>query len=135
MSVRVRYRIEGSVSSTSAEDKDLGNMKTEVVDDSLNKGGTWKTFLAAGSSDIQINLDNISSAKMLYIRTTPKDPLLLPGPITLKRGSTSGEAIIVAPLGSNKEGHFLLTTTTLTSLYAYNPGTTDMELTILVCGD
>lgn len=135
MAVRVRYKLEVAISSTTAEEKDLGNVKWEVVTDGIGEGGGWKTTLAAAAADIQIPLDSIAAAKFLVVRTNAKDPLNTPGTINIRRNTVMGEEIAIVPLPSSAEGHFLLSTTGLTALYASNPGTVDMELTILVGGD
>lgn len=135
MSVRVRYKLDVSVSSTSAEEKDLGNGKFEIVVDSQNEGGSWKTVVLGGTTDQQLYLPNVASARMLLIRTTPKNPNDVPENLTFKKGSTLGEAIVVAPLATSKEGYFFLTTNTLTALYCTNAGTVAMEVTLYVAGD
>lgn len=135
MAVRVRYKVEVSVSSTTAEEKDLGNVKYEVVDDAQGEGGTWKTVLAAASSNVQIQLDNIATARFLLFKTNAKDPTQAPGIVQIKKNSTGGEIMEIKPLGTNKEGHFLMSTDSITAIYASNPGAVVMELTVIACGD
>lgn len=135
MGVRVHYKIEVAISSTPNEEKDLGNVKWEVVVDGIGEGGGWKTTLAAGAVNIQLPLDSIAAAKMLVIRTNAKDPLNTPGTVNIRRDLIGAEEIGIVPLPNATEGHFLLSTSGLTALFASNPGTVDMELTILVCGD
>jgi hypothetical protein len=136
MAVRLRYKIEITCSSTTAEEKDLGNLKSEVVTDVCNEGGTWKTTLAGGATDIQIPLDSIAAAKFLFIRATSKDPNLAPVQVTIKRNSNSAEAINIVPFSDVKEGHLLLSTSGLTAIYATNSsGTVVMDLTIVAIGD
>jgi len=135
MSVRIRYRIEVAVSSTTAEEKDLGNLKFEIVDDSQNDGGSWKTLLLAGTATTQIPLDSITTANFLMLKTNPKDPNQPASVINITKNSPTGEVVVVQPLGSNKEGHLVLSTSGITALYAANPGPTNMELTVVACGD
>lgn len=136
MTVRVRYAITLGVSSTTAEEKDLGNGKFEVVDDQQGEGGAWKTTLPKNTSDFQLKLDNIDDACFLFLRTTSKDPTLDPVTITMKRNVIGGEAVPITPLGLAKEGHLLMSTSGLTALYLTNPSTTtDMEVTVFVAGD
>lgn len=134
MTVRVRYAVAVSISSTSAEEKDLGNVKLETVTDVETKGGTWKTVLLAGATNVQLYLDNITTAQLLVIRTLSVDPNVAPVGINIKRNSTSGEAILIQPLGDIKEGIFVITTDGLTSLYASNSGAVDMNLVLSVAG-
>lgn len=134
MAVRVRYKLETTVSSTSAEERDLGNVKWEVVTDEEAKGGTWKTLLPAGSTDVQLRIDNITTIQLLIIRTNPKNPNDAPSAISIKRNGAGNEAILIKPIGSSTEGHFLISTDSLTSIFATNSGSTDMELTICATG-
>jgi hypothetical protein len=136
MSVRVRYSVKVKVSSNSdSEAGDLGNLSYEVVDDQQGEGGARKFTLAAGAVDTPIDLGNVADAKMLFIRTNAKDPLDDPVTIELNYPLTTNDAIPVKPLGNAKEGHFMLSTDSLTALFASNPGAIDMELTLVVVGD
>jgi hypothetical protein len=136
MTVRVRYSVKVSVSSNSdSEDADLGNLSFDVVDDQLNEGGTRKFTLAAGAVDVPLNLGNIADAKVLFVKTNAKDPLDDPVAIELNKELITNDAIIVKPVGTAKQGHYLLTTDTLTALFGTNPGAVDMELTLVVAGD
>ena len=135
MTVRVRYKITATVSSSSAEEKDLANQSWEVVCDSLSEGGSWKTTLPAASTDIQLYLGNIASAKFVAVRTNAKDPTQPPDPITLKKNSPTGEELVVTVLPDAKEGHFLFSADGITALYATNAGTVEMEITLVAAGD
>ena len=136
MAVRVRYKIEVSVSSTSAEEKDLGNGKFEVVVDSQNEGGSWKTTLAAGATDVQIQLPNVASAKFILVRVNPKNPNDVAANVTLRKNNILWEAMVLAPLSTSKEAYWLTTTDSLTSLYATNgSGSVVMEISVFVAGD
>jgi hypothetical protein len=135
MSVRVRYKIEVAVSSTSAEERDLGNARWEVVTDVQGEKGGGKFTLAAGSTNVSIALGNVSTARLLVIRTTSKDPNQDPVDITIRRNLVGNEAIVIRPLSDAKEGHYVCSTDSMTALFATNAGATDMELTIFVVGD
>lgn len=135
MGVRVHYKIEVAISSTPNEEKDLGNVKWEVISDGVGEGGGWKTTLAAAASNVEIPLDSIAAARMLVIRTNSKDPLNLPNEIRIRRNTISNEEIAIVPLPYATEGHFLISTSGLTALFASNPGSVDMEITLFVCGD
>lgn len=136
MSVRVRYKITAFVSSTTAEEKDLANQSWEVVTDTQGEGGSWKSTLQPGDTDIPIALGNLAVAKVLIIRTTAKDPTQTPSPITFKRETTGGEAIVVQPVGDAREGHLLLATDSLTALFATNLiGGNDMDVVVVAVGD
>lgn len=134
MTVRARYSVAAAMSSTSAEDRDLGNVKYEVVTDMPDKGGTWKTTLVGSATDVQLYMDNITTVKLIIIKTYPTDPNQVPGDILIRKNSISGEQILIRPLPSGKEGHFLLSTDSVTSIYASNAGTVSMDLTLTVAG-
>lgn len=134
MAVRVRYAVQAAVSSTTAEEKDLGNVKVEVVTDSETKGGTWKTVVPAATADMQLYVDNITTIQLLIIRTTAVNPNEAPVGVSIKRNGTAAEAILIKPVGDSKEGVLVLSTDSLTSIYASNAGTVDMNLTITAVG-
>lgn len=134
MSVRVRYIVQAAVSSTSAEERDLGNVNWQIVTDAEAKGGTWKTKLVAGASNVQLQIDNISTIQLIIIRVLPTDTNNPPGYINLTKNSPSGEVIKVSPLGDAQEAHLLLSTDSVTSLYASNPGTYDLDVTLVAAG-
>lgn len=135
MPVRVRYKLESSISSTTAEEKDLGNGKFEILTDALGEGGVRKTLLVAAATDVALDIGNVAAINYILIRTNPKDPTDTPAAVELKKSGTGGEVISIEPLGTSKEGHFLLSTSGVTSLHASNPGSVDMEVTLFVCGD
>jgi hypothetical protein len=134
MSVRVRYIVQAAVSSTSAEERDLGNVNWQIVTDQEAKGGTWKTKLPAGSSNVQLQIDNISTIQLIIVRVLPSDPNNPPGYINLTKNSPTGEVILVKPLGDAQEAHMLLSTDSVTSLYASNPGAYDLDVTVVAAG-
>ena len=135
MSVRVRYTLKAAISSTSAEEKDLGNLAFEVVTDSLGEGGTRKFTIAAGAVDVEVTLGNISSAKFVILRSVSKDPTLIVGELRYRRNTLVADQTPLVPLGEQKEAHALLTTSSLTGLFVSNVGTVDAELTVGVAGD
>lgn len=135
MAVRIRYRIEVAVSSTSAEERDLVNAQYEVYSDDYDEGGVRKFTLAVGVSDQQIDIGNIADVSFLMIRTNAKDPNLDPNEVTFKLNSAVNEARTIKPLTNTKEGHQLLSTESLTALYMSNAGPADMEITVVTVGD
>lgn len=135
MTVRTRYRVEIKISSTSAEEADLANIKTEVVTDDFGEGGSRKWTLAAGAVDVPIALGNVLTTRFLSIRTNSKDPNLLPVAISVKFGTILDPAFTIEPMPSTKEGHFLWSTSGVSAMFASNPGATDMDLTVANAGD
>lgn len=135
MSVRVRFRMEASVSSTSNEEKDLGNVAYEDVTDSLGEGGARKNLLAAGATDVEITTREIADKSFILIRTNARQSTDTPGTIEIKKNSVGGEVTSIVPLATTREGFMLLTTTGITAIYASNPGSVDMEVTVVAAGD
>lgn len=135
MAVRVRYKVTVSISSTTAEEKDLANQTYEIANDALGEGGTVKYKVIAGATDLPIQFGQVASVKFLLIRTQAKDPTQNPVALTFKKNSNVGEAIVVAPLATEAEGHMLLSTDGITSLYVSNAGAVDMEVTLIMAGD
>ena len=133
--MRSRYSIQAALSSTSSEEKDLGNKKYEVVSDSLSEGGTWKTRLAPASVDVNLSLRDVAEVKLLVVSTLAVDPNATPGTVTLKLNATVNDPFDIVPLPTAKQGHFLLTTESLTSIFLSNPGAVEMEVTLTVAGD
>ena len=135
MTVRVRYKITATVSSTEAEDNDLANQRWEVVCDTFGEGGSWKTTLAPGETNTKLYLGNLSNAKVVVVRTNPKDPTQTPGEIVLRKNTETGEATSVLPMGSSKEAHLLIATDGIIGLWATNNALCDMEVTVVAAGD
>jgi len=136
MSVRIRYSLKVAISSESdPEDKDLGNVSFEVVDDQQGEGGTRKFTLVAGATDVQLAMGDVTTAKFVMIRTLPKDPLDTPVEIRVRQNIVTNEEIPILPIGNAKEGHLLLSTPGITALFASNPGGVDMTLILAAAGD
>lgn len=134
MSVRVRYSIMCAISSTPAEERDLGNVNWQIVTDMEMKGGTWKTVVPTGSSAIQLQIDNISTIQLLIVRTVANNQNMAPGDVTLNLNSPTGPAVLIQPLGDAQEGHLVMSTDGLTAVYASNSSGVDMALTIIASG-
>jgi len=135
MSVRVRYGLSAAISSSSSESKDLGNGTFEVVDDTQGEGGSRKVTLVASVVDAPIAFCDVVNVKFLLIRITPKDPNNDCHEVKIRLNGIGADEISIKPLGTSKEGYFLITTTGLVSLHATNTGATDMSLTLFVAGD
>lgn len=135
MSVRLRYRIEASVSSTTAENRDLGNVTFESVHDTSGEGGSRKTTLATGATDVALAMAELAAARFVLVKTNAKNATDDPGIIEIKKNSTTNEVIEVVPLPDASEGHLLLSTQNISALFASNPGSVDMEVTVVSVGD
>lgn len=136
MTVRARYQLEVGISSTTAEDRDLGNHLWETVTDTQADGGSRRTTLAAGATDVELSMCEVGVARVVALRTVAVDPNQTPEEITVKRNTVGNEAIEVGPPTGSKEGYLLLTSQTgITALFASNPGTVDMYVTVVAAGD
>jgi len=127
--------MEASVSSTSNEEKDLGNVAYEDVTDSLGEGGSRKNLLAVGATDVEITTREIADKSFLLIRTNARSSTDTPGTVEIKKNSVGGEVTSITPLATTREGFMLLTTSGITALYASNIGSVDMEVTVVAAGD
>jgi hypothetical protein len=135
MAVRLRYKMYAAVSSSSAEENDLGKVQSEVCVDDLNEGGAWKTTVVAAAVAVSLPLDSIASAKFLAVKVSPKDPtqtmtqvdLILNGATTLQ----------LFPAGAAKEAHFIVSSAGITSLAVTNnqAGAVAVDVVIAVAGD
>lgn len=135
MAVRVRYQIKTQLSSDPTnETHDLGNLNREVVDDQQGEAGVRSTVLASGAADEAIDMCGIADSKFLHVITRPVDPLDTPAEVRLKINGGS-EEIGILPIGTSKEGHFLISSAGITALTASNPGAVDMKLTVAAAGD
>ncbi len=134
MSIRLRYHIETSVSSSPADTKDLGNVCLNVTTDMPSEGGIWKTRVAAGA-DVVLPLDSIAEAVFLMLRILPADPtqVLTPVDITLNGTAT----LTLAPAGDAKESTFLMSALSLTSLQIANtdPAAIAIDVIVATAGD
>jgi hypothetical protein len=134
MSVRLRYRIETSVSSSPADLKDLGNVCLEVTSDAPSEGGIWKTRVLKNTNPV-LPLDSISEATFLFLRIIPADPTETLAPINVTLNGTA--TLTLLPVGTSNTAHFLISSAGLTSLQIANNDNlaVDADVTIGTCGD
>lgn len=135
MPIRLRQSAKIEVSSSTRENKDLGNVAWEIVTDGLGEGGAWKTLVPAGASLLELKLDNIANVKFLVLLTSAKDPTQTPVALDFRKNGSGGEIFQVKPLSSVKQGQFLITSEGITSLFVTNAGAVDMEVVVVAGGD
>lgn len=137
MTIRARYKIEVGISSTTAEENDLGNHLWEVVSDAASEGGSRRTALAALATDVELSMAEIAAANLVVVRVQAVDPNDALPEITIKRNTTGNEAIEVGPINGAKEAYLLMTMTTgLTALFASNPSASvAVNVTVVAAGD
>jgi len=134
MTVRLRYHVTTSISSSPADTKDLGNVCLDVTSDSPSEGGVWKTRVAAGA-DVVLPLDSISEAVFLMLRVIPADPTQTMAPIDITLNGSA--TLTLAPVGSTREATFLMSAEALTSLEIANnkPDAVPVDIVIATAGD
>lgn len=134
MAIRLRYHIETSVSSSTADTKDLGNVCLDVLSDSPSEGGIWKTRVLK-TVTATLPLDSITSAVFLMLRIVAADPTETLAPVTITLNGTA--TLVLAPVGSAKEANFLMSAGGLTSLTIANTDVdaVDVDITIGTAGD
>lgn len=132
--IRLRYKVSVAVSSSSAEENDLGNAKIEVVSDVPNEGGVWKTTLAAATT-MALSLDGIANASFLMLRFTPKDPTQTMTPVALTlNGATP--ALTIEPCGDMDEAIFMISAAiTTVSIANLQVGAVPLDVVVGVAGD
>jgi hypothetical protein len=135
MPVRVNLDITLAVSSTSATERDLGNIRTSILTDAWGEGGSRKLTIAGSTTDLQVSLCDLADAQFLFLKTRPKGENDPAQTITIKLNSAAGEARTIEPFGDKKEGYYLITTSGLTDIYVTNSGSIDVELTLVAAGD
>jgi len=133
--VRLRYSINAAISSSSREERDLGNGMFEVMADSEGEGASRKVTLPGSSVDVPISLCGIASSTFVLIQVEPKDPNELPVEVQFRLDAPTADPIRVLPVGAGKKGYFLVTSPGITELYASNMGTIDVSLTLYLAGD
>jgi hypothetical protein len=129
MTVRLRYHLAVTISSSPSDSKDLGNVCIDVTSDSPNEGGVWKTRVAAGAT-VVLPLDSISAAVFLMLRVIPADPtqVLTPVGIVLNGGTP----LSLAPVGNSPESTFMMTAAALNSLEIQNTDTAAIDIDIVI---
>lgn len=128
MAIRVKFEISLQLSETAQEGKELGKTPPwSGTSDLLDDGGTWRQKIAAGATDVEIDLNGLSSARLVAMKTNRE--------ITFKKDSSAGEPWTLRPLGTGAlDGVFMITTDAVTKLYVSNAGSMDAEVTFSLAG-
>ena len=128
MSIRVKFKVDLSLSETTAEGKELGlTAPWSGTNDLQDDGGTWRRKVVAGAIDVLIDLNGLANGRLIAIKSNKE--------ITVKKNATTGEAWTIRPLGTGAlDGVMVITTDGVTALYVTNAGTADAEVTFLVAG-
>jgi len=135
MAVRLTFKLDYSISSTQADEKDLGNVQFQVRTDSFAEGGSWKTVVGQGAADVRFYLDNIAVGRFLALRVSPVAEEHPAPELSIKLNDVGNTPLPLKPPDDSKVAVFMVTSDSLTALYVSNPGSYDAELTISVAGD
>jgi hypothetical protein len=137
--MRIRYSITVALSSTDAEDKDLGNRSYEVVADSPTwEGGIFKAIIPAAAVKHPVVLPvGGTTGSMFVLRAKTTDPTLPLGivyPFDTAVAPAPPNGLAMKPLPGALESHALLTSSGPSSALAVtNPGA-EIELTVAFAG-
>jgi hypothetical protein len=134
MTIRIRFRQGVAVSSSIAEEKDLGNSESQIVVDTLGEGGAMRFTIPASAVDLNVQHPQVATAKYLYLRAVSKDPANPPVELMVKRNGSGNTAWPLTPV-DGKEAVMQVSTSGLTSLLVSNPGSVAMDLTVAMAGD
>lgn len=136
MTVRGRLNLVFSVSSQAQpEDKDLGNLKMELLVDAQDEGGGFKTIVPASSTNVELNFPEVDALRVIAIRTKAKVSTDTAVPLSFKLDDVGKDPFVVAPPDDGKEGLFVLTTPGVSTIFCTNAGTVAMEVTLVVLAD
>lgn len=122
--MRTRIQLKLGLSSDAFEHRDLGNMDVDIVGDDFGEGGVQKIRVAASATNLSVMHQSVASGKFVAIRTYTVDPTQVATPLTVRLNSPSGEPITINPVGTTKQGFFMLSAEGLTGVYLSNPSST-----------
>ena len=128
MAIRTTFEILVQLSENTQEMKELGKSPPwKGTNDTQDNGGTWRQRIAAGTTDLAVDVNGLSNARFIAIKSDQE--------ITIKKNSAGGEAWTIRPLGSGAlEGVFVASTDGVTALYVSNAGSIDAEVVFSVAG-
>jgi len=133
--MRTRLKLSIAMSSTNAEDRDLGNGMYEVVTDSLEVGGSVKMTLVASEEGTLVYSAGSAASRIVVVRTTPRDPTQAAARVALHFNAPGNiDPVIVTPVGDAREGLFAGMLDGVTSIYASNLDDVDTHVTVFVAG-
>jgi len=129
MAIRVTFEILLQLSENTTEGKELGKSPPwRGKNDQQDNGGTFLQRIAAGSTDVAVDLNGLSNGTMLAIKSDQE--------ISVKKNSAGGEAWTIKPLGTGAlDGVMFITTDGVTSLFVTNAGSLDADVTFAFAGD
>lgn len=111
--MRLKLKLISSLSSTTAEEKDVFNLDPGVgheVDDEIDAGAARKLRLAVGAEDQALDLGDLTTVSFMLLRTTRDITVNL----------NDGTILSVRPLAGFTYGYLLLTPPEISSITISN---------------
>lgn len=134
MPVSATLSLCASLSSTSAETKDLGHIERSDKVATYEEGGTFVDLLPAGAVNVPLSLGGLASCAVLILVTSPQDQNQAGSVVEVRRNLITAEPTPIQPIGQRKQGYYMVSTSGLTAVYLSNPGTTNMRVQYAVLG-
>ncbi len=124
--MRLKLELKSYLSSTSAGEKDLGNVERgPETTDAMNEGSTRKYRVADGTTNQAIDLGGLAEAKFLLVQTDRE--------VTIR--SNGVNEVVVAPPDDFDFGYMLVTTSDITSLDVSNSSGGTAAVIVQLAGD
>lgn len=128
--MRLKTRVSVSLSSTSAEEEDIANIKptSYEVADSLGEGSSRTYKVPGNASNQTVDLAGLQEVHFIYVRTTK--------PVTFHVITASGTSDIEVSIpDGNTFGHFSLNTRGVTALAISNDSGQTARVMVVLAGD
>ena len=128
--MRLKSRVSLSLSSTTAEEEDISNIKPTVyeISDALSEGSGRSYKVANGASSQAVDLAGLAEVNFVYVRTNKA--------VTFHITDAGGtENVDIAVPTGNSYGHLLLNTTGVTALAISNSSGATARVMVVLAGD
>lgn len=128
--MRLKSRVSLSLSSTTAEEEDIANIKPSVyeISDALGEGSTRTYKVANGASSESVDLAGLAAVNFVYVRSNKA--------VTFHVTDAGGTADVdMAIPDGNSYAHFMLNTTLVTGLAISNSSGAIARVMVVLAGD
>jgi len=124
MSARARIINHIMLSSSANEEKDFGNLKSEVYTDVFEGHSPVLAVLNTSEADVLLPSSTLGDIRIIFLKISANDETQLPADVEIKLNSTGADPITISPIGpkttSLKEGWLIMTVSGVTAVYATN---------------
>jgi hypothetical protein len=128
--MRLKTRTSLSLSSTTAEEEDIANIKPTVyeISDALGEGSTRTYKVATGAASEAVDLAGLAAVNFIYVRANVS--------VTFHITDAGGTANVdmAIPTG-NSYAHLMLNTTAVTGLAISNSSGATARVMVVLAGD